>query len=165
MRIQIKMHKIGRLLLVCGLCLACDGNRVFDAYQSMEGGRWNKDAPVSFAFEIKDTIATNELYIQIRNTEDYPFNNLFVITRLEYPNGFQEIDTLEYKMTDRFGNWLGKGYTDVKENKLYYKESFVFPISGNYNIHIHQAMRRRDQVEGIQFLEGVSDVGFRIENN
>lgn len=162
---QRKMHKIGLLLLVWSTCLACDGNRVFDDYQHMENSKWNRDAPVSFQFAILDTVSKNELFIQIRNTEEYGFNNLFVITRLEYPNGFQEIDTLEYKMTDDFGNWLGNGYTNIKENKLFYKESFVFPVSGNYNITIQQAMRKRDQVEGIQFLEGISDVGFRVENN
>ncbi len=163
MQTQIKMHKLGRCFLLWFLCTACDGNRVFDAYQSIENGQWGKDELVSFEFEIRDTLVENDLYIQIRNTEAFAFNNLFIIASLQFPNGEQSIDTLEYKMTDRFGNWLGNGFTDIKENKLYYKESFVFPVTGNYTIHFEQAMRKRNQVEGIEFLEGISDVGFRIE--
>ena len=82
---------------------------------------------------------------------------------MHYPNGHHFRDTLEYKMADAYGNWLGQGYTDIKESKLYYKEKFVFPMAGNYQISLQQVMRQREQVEGIEFLKGILDVGFRIE--
>ena len=86
-----------------------------------------------------------------------------MITELQYPSGFHVVDTLEYKMADSFGNWLGTGFTDIKENKLTYREEFSFTEAGVYDINIQQAMRKRDELDGIQSLKGISDVGFRIE--
>ena len=43
-------------------------------------------------------------------------------------------DTLEYKMTAPNGELLGSGFTDIKENKLWYKEGEVFSEEGEYNI-------------------------------
>ena len=64
------------------------------------------------------------------------------------------------------GELLGTGFTDVKENKLWYKgyqSPFHFEESGEYKIEIQHAMREIGSEHGITDLEGVSDVGFRIE--
>ena len=58
---------------------------------------------------------------------------------------------------------LGEGFTDVKENKLWYKENFTFNESGIYKIKLQHAMRENGNVEGVDALEGVTDIGFRIE--
>ena len=82
---------------------------------------------------------------------------------MNFPDGQIIIDTLEYNMTDVTGKFLGKGITDVKENKLFYKENITFPRKGNYTLKIRQAMRKNGNVDGIEELEGISHVGFRIE--
>ena len=73
------------------------------------------------------------------------------------------MDTLQYEMADTTGKYLGKGFTDIKENKLFYKEEKVFPESGKYILNIRHAMRKSGEVNIIPFLEGVQDVGFSIE--
>ncbi|MGB2129187.1 MAG: gliding motility lipoprotein GldH, partial [Flavicella sp.] len=142
---------------------ACDSNRVYDEYKSIDISGWDKNQIIAFEIETNDTIHPHELFLQIRNTEAFKYSNLFLITDFIIPNGTHQRDTLEFAMTDRFGNWLGSGFTDIKENKLYYKEAFVFPRSGTYTIRVQQAMRKRDEVQGIQKLQGISEVGFRVE--
>jgi gliding motility-associated lipoprotein GldH len=69
-------------------------------------------------------------------------------------------------MADPNGKLLGTGFTDVKENKLWYKgfvKPFIFNESGEYKIKIQHAMRQNGQVNGIENLEGITDIGFRIE--
>jgi len=156
-------HKFVLIIGIITSIFACDKGRKFDAYISFGASGWDKENPASFQFQIQDTLSKNDLFINIRNTNEYQFSNLFVITELIYPNGFYVIDTLEYEMADEQGKWLGKGFTDLKQSKLFYKESFVFPILGDYQINIQQAMRKRDQIDGIQNLKGISDVGFRVE--
>jgi gliding motility-associated lipoprotein GldH len=82
---------------------------------------------------------------------------------MEEPSKNVLVDTLEYQMATADGTLLGEGMTDTKENKLYYKENFVFKKSGEYQITILQAVRQTGKIEGIEKLEGVTDVGFRIE--
>jgi gliding motility-associated lipoprotein GldH len=61
------------------------------------------------------------------------------------------------------GSWLGQGIGKVKENKLWYKENVQFFETGNYAITIAQAMRNNGNVEGVTKLEGITDVGFSVE--
>lgn len=142
---------------------SCDSKGTFDEYRNLENNVWNLEEPVTFEFQITDTIQKNHLYINVRNNEEYGYSNLFLITHLNFPNGKKVVDTLEYAMTDNKGRFLGSGVSEIKDNKLFYKENLNFPFSGEYKLTIQQAMRNNGSVEGIQSLEGITDVGFRIE--
>ena len=141
---------------------SCDKIRLFDEYKKV-GKVWHKDSIMTFSLEQKDTIAKHNLYVNIRNNKSYPFNNLFLIVEMEQPNKKTIVDTLEYQMAQPDGTLMGKGLTDTKDNKLFYKENFVFPKSGNYKIYIQQAVRKSGKIEGVEALDGVTDVGLRIE--
>lgn len=152
--------------LLSVVVLSCDSKLVFDEYQSLPNA-WSKDNEVSFKFKAPDTINVYNLFVNLRNNNDYQFSNLYLITGLEYPNGKTYIDTLEYKMAEPNGELLGEGFTDVKENKLWYKGykiPFKFTETGNYTFKVQQAMRKYGAVEGVDDLEGITEVGFRIEN-
>ena len=150
-------------IVVVFLFVSCDSNRVFDEYKSVPN-HWQKDNIVEFEFTPTDTLSSYNLFINIRNTNDYKFNNLFLIAEIDFPNGKSEVDTLEYKMAQPNGELLGSGFTDVKENKLWYKENFTFNESGSYKIKVQHAMRENGSIDGVDVLEGVTDIGFRIEN-
>ena len=158
-----KTHKYGFVLLLLICLVGCDEYRVFDKFTSVGIDGWEKENLVGIEFEIIDSLEPYDLFIQLRNTSEYEYSNLFLITELQYPSGFHLVDTLEYKMADSYGNWLGDGFTDIKENKLFYRENFRFSEQGTYIINIQQAMRNRNQLEGLQSVKGISDVGFRIE--
>ncbi len=102
--------------------------------------------------------------MNVRDNDDYPFNNLFLIVSLEHPNHQVKVDTLEYLMTNPDGTLLGDGFSDIKENKLFYKDKQQFTQKGIYKIHIKHATRQTGKIEGITSLPGISDVGFRIES-
>lgn len=142
---------------------SCDSNRVFDEYQSVPN-TWNRENIVSFNITLTDSIKPYNLFVNLRNTNAYKYNNIFLIVEMINPNGKIQKDTLEYKMAEPSGKLLGTGYTDVKENKLWYKKGFVFNETGEYKVNIHQAMRERGKVNGVVNLDGITDVGFRIEN-
>lgn len=141
---------------------ACDSNRVYDTYKSVPNV-WHKDSVVQFNFKAPDSVTPYNLFVNLRNNNDYPFNNLFLIIEMDFPNGKIVTDTLEYKMAKPNGELLGSGFSDIKENKLWYKENVIFNESGTYKIKIQQAMRENGKVNGIVNLKGVTDVGFRIE--
>ncbi len=103
------------------------------------------------------------MFINLRNNNNYEYSNLFLIVDINFPNNTSIVDTLEYEMTDAEGKFLGTGLTDLKENKLEYKTNVIFPVTGEYNINVQQAMRKSGSVEGIQNLNGISDIGLRIE--
>jgi gliding motility-associated lipoprotein GldH len=151
------------LIIIAGLIISCDKKRVFDEYQSV-GSTWNMKKEVVFELPKMDTLKKYNLFINLRANDNYKFNNLFLIVSLEQPNGLTKVDTLEYEMADVNGTLLGEGFSDIKESKLYYKESVKFKASENNKIHIKQAVRQTGKIEGIQDLEGITEVGFRVES-
>jgi gliding motility-associated lipoprotein GldH len=152
------------LLAVLFLLCSCDKKRVFDEYKSLDG-KWNKDSIVSFEFEQKDTVSKYNLFVNIRDNNSYPYSNLFLIVQMQQPGtNLTKVDTLEYQMANPDGSLMGQGFTDVKESKLWYKEKVSFPKPGKYRINIQHAVRQTGKVPGVQELEGITDVGFRIES-
>ena len=143
------------------LLVSCDKKRVFDEYKSV-GKAWHKDSIVSFDLPKIDTTKYYNLFLNIRDNDNYPFNNLFVIVDMQHPGGLTKVDTLEYQMANADGTLLGEGFTDVKESKLFYKERVKFK-TGAYKVRIRQATRQTGKVAGVQKLEGITEVGFRIE--
>jgi gliding motility-associated lipoprotein GldH len=150
-------------IITAGLFISCDKKRVFDEYQSV-GMAWNIKKEVVFELPKIDTLKKYNLFINLRVNDDYKFNNLFLIVSLEQPNGLTKVDTLEYEMADADGTLLGDGFSDIKESKLYYKENVKFKASENNKIHIKQAVRQTGKIVGVQDLEGITEVGFRIES-
>lgn len=142
---------------------SCDDSIEFLKYESFDNASWETSKKVSFDFSVTDTISPKNLFIYLRNTSEYPFSNLYVITTLTFPNQTKVVDTLQYEMADASGKFLGKGFTDIKENKLFYKEQKVFENKGNYQFQIRQAMRKNGEVRPITSLKGVQDIGFSIE--
>ena len=150
-------------ILIVLLAISCDKKRVFDEYKSV-GKTWHKDSIVTFELPKLDPKKNFNLYVNVRDNDDYPFNNLFLIVSLEQPNRKIKVDTLEYQMTNPDGTLLGDGFSDIKESKLFYKDKVNFTQKGIYNVHIQQATRQTGKIEGVTALPGITDVGFRIES-
>ncbi len=151
------------IFLFGSILVSCDKNRVFDAYKSVPN-QWHKDSVVSFNIQVPDSTKAYDLFINLRNTNAYKYNNLFLIVEMIFPHGKTIKDTLEYRMALPNGELLGTGMTGVKENKLWYKKDVVFSEEGIYQIKIKHAMRENGKVNGVLNLEGVTDIGFRIED-
>lgn len=150
------------LILFCSLLSSCDKNQVFDKYKTTNNA-WHKDNTISFDLNMPDTTSAYNLFVNVRNTNEYKYSNLFLIVAMNFPNGKVLTDTLEYKMAEPSGKLLGSGFSKIKENKLWYKENVVFNEAGTYKVDIQQAMRKNGDVNGIESLEGITDVGFRVE--
>ncbi|MFW2376347.1 gliding motility lipoprotein GldH [Cellulophaga baltica] len=147
------------------LLASCDTTTVSSEYKSTPNGSWDKDDIKEFQITELDSTQHYDIFINLRNDEKYAYSNIFLIAELEYPNGASVKDTLEYEMTLPDGQWLGKGSGSIKESKLWYKENIVLPVKGVYNLKIAHAMRKNGRVEGIVDLEGITDVGYKIEKH
>jgi gliding motility-associated lipoprotein GldH len=151
------------IVLVALAFVSCQENISLDQFHAIEKQRWHKDSIIDFPFTSSDSENKNNIYINIRNNKTYEYSNLFLIARIEFPNNYQIVDTLEYEMTTPEGRFLGTGISDVLENKLEYKTKFTFPLKGEYHIRIQHAMRKNQELEGMEYLDGIVDVGLQIE--
>jgi gliding motility-associated lipoprotein GldH len=160
--LKMKIKNNFLFLLLTLVLVSCDKKSVFDQYKSVDN-LWHKDSIISFKLPQFDASKKYNLFINIRDNNDYPYDNIFLIVSMKQPNKKTLVDTLEYKMANPDGSLLGDGFSDVKTSKLVYKENISFDLKGEYIVKIQHANRQTGKIVGLQNLKGVSDVGFRIE--
>ena len=87
---------------------SCDDTIEFIQFEPIENAAWETSKKVRFDFNIQDTISPKNLFIHLRNTSDYSFSNIYVITSLTFPDETKVVDTLQYEMADTTGKFLEK---------------------------------------------------------
>lgn len=145
------------------MMVSCDTRSVYSSFKSINES-WKEGEKIEFNFEAPDSINNYNLFLYVRNDENYAFSNLFLIVNMDFPDLTTITDTLQYEMAEPDGTWLGDGFTATKESKLWYKENIIFPVNGEYKVHVEHAMRINGKVEGIKALQGINDIGFKVES-
>jgi len=159
---KIKMPRTLIAVLWLILLGACASDQIAD-YQSIDQGLWAEDHKIEFDLPALDSLRQYDVLLSLRNSNDYPFNNLFLLVTMTHPDGFAEIDTLEYRMAAPDGTWLGVGSGNIKDNLLAYKEAMTFEKTGRYRLSVRHAMRNNGEVQGVSPLKGIVELGYQIK--
>lgn len=138
------------------ILISCDRNGVFEENISTPNKIWAESNVAKFTAPISDTISSHNIYINIRNTTNYPNCNLYLFISTTAPSGATQLDTIECFLADDQGKWLGKGFGYIRDSQIPYKRSIRFSQKGDYKFEIKQAMRSDS-------LSGISSIGIRIE--
>ena len=163
-RIPLRTMRSATAVILCLFVLiSCDQRSIYDTYKVTSATGWQKDSVMRFTIPKLDSLQKHNLFITVRNDQEYAYQNLFLIATMEFPNGKVITDTLEYEMARPDGSWLGEGFSDLKESILWYKEGVRFAEEGTYNVSLEHAMRKNGVIQGEEVLSGITDVGFRIE--
>ena len=112
---------------------------------------------------IKNEKTTYNSFVNLRINEDYIFNNIFLIVTIKDSINIVSIDTIEHKLADKYGKFLGRKRINIVDNSLLHKENISLDNEKKYYVSIEHAMRVINKVGGLELLEGVVDVGFKIE--
>jgi len=147
---------IHSLFLVLILFTGCNFKSIYERSVNTDNGEWNKGKAFNFEIPVSDTINGYNIFIELRNNNEYPYSNLYLFINTNSPNCACKKDTVELTLADDKGKWLGNGLGGVRSNELLFKNNIRFPVSGNYKIEILQGMR--DEV-----LKGIMDIGLRVE--
>ena len=154
-----------RNILICLIfsCIAsCDTNPLYIKYNSLNGG-WLKDSVQHFSFPNGDKSILTNSYLMLRVNQKYRYNNIFVIITVTNSNGTILKDTIEYKVADNLGKFIGSKMINIYELSLLHKKGIQLIPKENYFINVEHAMRNTDETVGVERLEGVLDVGYKLE--
>jgi gliding motility-associated lipoprotein GldH len=147
------------IVLISSFALSsCDRNGIYEENINTSNSTWAENNVAKFIAPIADTVSYHNIYINIRNTTDYPNCNLYLFIATTSPAGVTQIDTVEYFLADDQGKWLGKGVGYIRDNQIPYKRNVRFPQKGDYRFEIKQAMRTDS-------LMGISSIGVRVEKS
>lgn len=151
MRIKVLFCVIGFFLII-----SCNLKESYYENSSELSSQWNQTKPVKFSFPIKKENQKFNIFLVLRNNNDYPYSNIYLFTELSSPKGEKIIDTLEYQLAYPNGEWVGSGLGAIKQNTLVYKENITLKDTGKYQLKIKQALRDN-------LLTGIEDIGLIVE--
>ena len=146
-------------LLFLGIS-SCASDSIYREDQDTPNG-WELKNELKFLVDQSLSAPTN-IYLHLRNNQDYPFSNIFLVVNISTQDSIIESDTLEYAMAKPNGEWLGAGFSSVKESKLWWKEQWSTKAEPPFEIAIAQANRTNGRAKGEDQLPGIVSVGISI---
>ncbi|MCX6315852.1 MAG: gliding motility lipoprotein GldH [Bacteroidetes bacterium] len=150
------------LVLIGGLLAGCSTADLYEKTVAIPGHSWESRFKPSFTFNIKDTTAGYQLFLILRHTDKYSFNNIWLNLTIQAP-GTTAPKSFKFPITlandDR--GWLATGMDDIYEhqeslNNILVNNDISFRTPGTYTFTLEQVMREDP-------LNHVLNAGLRIE--
>ena len=146
------------------LLSACDRTRISEYNSDLPRRVWNEDSLVNFDFDFGGREMPVNMYLNLRNSVDYPWRNIYVGFWLKDSadnvliTNTDDVGKLKYfELFDpKTGFPKGDGLGDIFEHQFLIIENYLLPGPGRYTISFQQFMRKKD-------LEGIVSVGYRLE--
>jgi len=107
---------------------------------SIKDGNWTVKNQIPFRFTVTDTVGIYKVGFNIRHTNAYPQQNIYVFLHTVFPNGILTHDTISIDLFDAEGIPFGKGKRVIELQN--YFSRVRFPMQGEYTMTLEQAMRR-----------------------
>lgn len=148
--------RFGLMISVLFLLYACENQLIYNSYQYISGKTWSKSDTITFTPEISDSLSEYYTYIEIRNHNSYPYQDLHLAISYNMPDTLSfKTDTLKLQIADKEGRWLGDGWGGL------YQLSFSIATlkantTGPYKFYINHCMAD-------ETITGINDIGIRIE--
>jgi gliding motility-associated lipoprotein GldH len=144
------------LITLCGIATSCQKDRVYEQYLSVNQNIWTDKDAKTFSLEISDTTQLYNLFLEVRNNNDYLYNNLWLGMQVVSPEGKIQTKEFSVKLADEQGNWLGSGMGNLFDNQFMIAQNIHFPKKGNYTIKMEHIMRESK-------LEGILSIGIKLQ--
>lgn len=142
--------------LLAFLLTGCEPIGSFEKNVSFKNQSWESSNHPSFTFSITDTAASYNIYIVIRHTDAYRFNNIWLKASLQGPDTTYARQ-LELVLANNAQGWFGTGMDDIWEQRIpITQQPYRFRKSGSYTFTLEQIMRQDP-------LEHVLNAGIRVE--
>ncbi len=143
-------------MIILFLVIFSSCKRGVTGLHSFNEDAWNFKDSVSFSFNINDTVKLYDLSLFFRNTLDYEYRNLFLFVDTRHNGVSIKKDTLEYLITNKYGQWMGAGLGKIKDNYFIFEENLAFKSRGSYELIVSHGMRSNP-------LVGANKLGFKIK--
>ena len=150
-----------RVLITAVSCIlfitSCKQIDVFEKNTVIPKYEWRSDFSVSGNFLITDTVSEYNIYLVLRHTDAYQYNNIWLNIGLQAPGDSLYNQKVDLKLGDDANGWEGTGMNDIWEvRKLLNGQPRRFKHTGNYYFNISQIMRDDP-------LPNIMSAGLRIE--
>ena len=147
----------GLLLIFVSLLSACGTIDVFEKNVAIPAHEWSSSFKPEIEFEITDTTAFYNIYVVLRHTDAYRYNNIWMNVYTQVPGDSINKQRLDLRLATDDKGWLGSGMDDIFEHRiLITRTPQQLKKAGVYKFRLEQIMREEP-------LQYVMNVGIRVE--
>ncbi|HEY2650159.1 MAG TPA: gliding motility lipoprotein GldH [Puia sp.] len=145
------------LTAVIGLSACNWTTGVFEKNLNFDNHEWPSSLKPDIRFEITDTVSSYNIYIVLRHTDAYHFNNIYIRASVKEP-GDPKGRKADYdlQLATNGKGWIGTAMDDIYDARLLIQAKTRFMKSGVYEITLEQLMREDP-------LKNMLSVGLRVE--
>ena len=140
------MKKVIFILILFPIYSCDNSNYLFRENVSFKNEIWTVADKIPFQFNVSDTAKTYKIGFDIRYTDAYSQQNMYVFLHTIFPNETHTRDTISVDLFSWEGKPWGRG-GKVKKLQTYFGR-IRFPMTGQYTMVMEQAMRT-DTLSGI----------------
>jgi len=152
-----KKYSCFTVLLIAAMALAsCGQVELYERLGNIPKAAWQSSYKPTFTFQITDTTSLYNVFVTVRHTNSYPYNNIWLESTLQLPGDSLVTQKLDLPLAGPEG-WLGVGMDDIFERRIKVTATpQKFPRSGPVIFTLQQAMRQDP-------LPGILQAGIRVE--
>ena len=151
------MKKIISIIFLSTLFASCIKIDLFEKQSQIPSQQWYYNNVPQFTFNIEDTSSLYNVYIVLRHTDLYQYNNIWLRVGSTSPSDTVHYQNINLRMATDSKGWEGTGMDDIFEVR---KNISPGPISfkkpGDYSFSVAQIMRENP-------LNYILNVGIRVE--
>ncbi|MEL6606849.1 MAG: gliding motility lipoprotein GldH [Bacteroidota bacterium] len=135
------------------LFYACGGTSIYQTSTSLEHSQWPASSVLDFSFQVGDESQDYDIYLLVKNSQDYPYQNLYVTYYLEdATHNLLHKELKNYALFDiKTGKPLGTGWRKSKRHEFLLTTGYQFSQSGSYTLKLVHFMRT-DHLPGLQTI-------------
>ena len=145
------------LIIIIIICIAsCTQINVFEKSSNISGYKWQNNFAVTGKFNIDDTLSAYNLYLVLRHTDAYAYNNIWLNVGLQSPGDSLFFQKIDLSLGTDASGWEGTGMNDIWELRKPLAQNKRFRKKGQYSFSIFQIMRDNP-------LPNIMSAGLRVE--
>ncbi len=145
------------LFVVSSFLAGCATIEVYEKNAPIPKKGWDYNLQPTFEFTIKDTSVLYNLYVVLRHTDAYGYNNIWLNIGTQSPGDSIKHQRFDLQIGTDAAGWEGTAMDDIWElRKSITRGPFKFNKAGNYKFNIAQVMRENP-------LPEILSAGIRVE--
>ena len=144
------------LLCISLFTYSCTTVGLYERTAIMPKQQWQSTFHPTFTFTIQDTNSLYHIYITIRHTDMYAYNNIWINVGTASPNDSIKYQALNLILANNTTGWFGTGMDDIFEHRVRITKTPMLLKKGLYTFVLAPLMR-------VDPLPHILNIGIRLE--
>jgi len=144
------------ILTIMVLFTTCGENYLMQKEYSLTNNQWTYADTLNFSFDIEDTKAKYNLFVDMDHAAEFANQNMYVNIYTKFPSGKRLKKMVSLEMANKAGVWYGQCTSEWCNLRIPLQFQTTFPNAGNYEITLEQFTRN-------EHLAGVKAVGMALQ--